>query len=70
MSFIFECKITISGQTFDIAINEKKWQNTCFGYIYPKIREIAKMAVNEDIQLNTHEFEVLFDYFLINRSIV
>ena len=53
----FHCFIEFNGYKYDIVINEDI-SSVCFEDIYTKIKQIIKLALNEDIFFETHIFEV------------
>ena len=63
----FECFVQINDNKYNISIDQYI-VSTSFESIYPKIKEIVKIAENVDIDLKTHNFEVCFS--VTNRSIV
>ena len=60
MNSVFECFITICDQRYDIIITDKGFHMK-FSDIYPKVREIVKIGLNEDISFITHKFEVNYN---------
>ena len=67
MSSNFECFVQINDNKYNISIDQYI-VSTSFESIYPKIKEIVKIAENVDIDLKTHDFEVCFS--VTNLSIV
>ena len=58
MSSKFECFVAIYDQKYEIVLNENDLSLITFKDILPKIQEIIRIALNEDIDFNTHEFTV------------
>ena len=53
----FQCFVEINGFQYDIVIKEDV-SSVCFQDIYQKIQQISKLALNEDIAIRSHVFEV------------
>ena len=59
----FEFSVEIRDQKYEISLQESE-SNVQFGDIYPKIQEIVKIGLNEDIGSDSHQFEVCLQFFI------
>ena len=68
MSPKLECIVEIHSIPYELNLDENGLNFVSFEVIYLKTQEILRTALKEDIDFNTHEFEVCFQIIKDNLN--